>query len=706
MTVRIGQTLKKRYQIAESLGRGGMADVYKAWDENRSTYLALKLLRDDLSQDLIFMRRFRREARNLAQLQHPNIVRFYGLEEEDLQAFILMDYIEGPTLREVIRRAGSKGLPLERIQAILEDICAALHYAHKKGLVHCDIKSGNVLLDRSGKAYLTDFGISRGMEAATSTMVGIGTPAYMAPELIKGKDPTPQTDIYALGIVLYEMLTGGERPFTGERAEITGSTAEKVRWEHLKMEPMPVSQFNPKVSAKVEGVINRCLQKKSVKRFASAMDVYNTLTSATKIISTSVGSDQRISTSSPSQSKVLEDVDEKIQQEIINSVQNKFTKEPSISTNSIAKEKEVPKKKRFSNLEKKEPGVDRDRIGLDNYPINDTFENNSKNRNKFDLKTRAEQNNTAKQKNKLLRPIAIITVIVFGAIIENSIRSLIFHQNIENVLSIQSQKENCSLIFASDIHGDDEIYSIDIKGNNMVPLTNNHAEDVRANWSPDGTQIVYASNYFGDYEIFILDSTMQIPKALTSRKGSDSRPVWSSDGTRILYEASGGLNIIDTEGDFRGRYLGSHDSSDITPAWSPDDSQIVFASDRDGDYEIFIIRSDWRDIRQVTFNNKDDRNPDWSPDGKYIIFSSKIEKYHDIFIVDNDGQNLTQLTSDAKDNDSPAWSPDGSLIAFSSTRNGSRQIFIMNSDGSDVTQITHNNGVNIRPTWSPYCSNK
>jgi serine/threonine protein kinase len=116
------------------------------------------------------------------------------------------------------------------------------------------------------------------MDAATSTMVGIGTPAYMAPELIKGKDPTPQTDIYALGIVLYEMLTGGERPFTGERAEITGTTAEKVRWEHLKMKPMPVSQFNKKVTAHVEGVINRCLRKDPRGRFSSAIELLEAVT--------------------------------------------------------------------------------------------------------------------------------------------------------------------------------------------------------------------------------------------------------------------------------------------------------------------------------------------------------------------------------------------------------------------------------------------
>lgn len=279
MTAIIGTTLNRRYRVDEALGRGGMADVYKVWDEDRLTYLALKLLRDDLSQDLVFMRRFRREAQNLAQLQHPNIVRFFGLEEEDLQAFILMEFIDGPSLREEIRRAGSAGLAPARLQAVMADICAALHYAHKKGVVHCDIKSGNVLLDRSGKAYLTDFGIARTMDAATSTLIGAGTPAYMAPELILGQDPTPQSDIYALGILLFEMCTGGERPFTGEGADAAGTTAEKVRWQHLHAQPPSLSVYNQDAIKGMDEVIQFCLAKNPQERLASPLDLYHTLLS-------------------------------------------------------------------------------------------------------------------------------------------------------------------------------------------------------------------------------------------------------------------------------------------------------------------------------------------------------------------------------------------------------------------------------------------
>ena len=272
----IGKTIKNRYRVVEFLGRGGMAEVYKVEDTQRGVYLAIKVLREDLGEDKVFLRRFQCEAQNLAKLQHPNIVRFYGLEQEGRLAFILMDFIEGTTLRGVIFDA-NKPLPNQLIIEIFTPVCKALHYAHQTGIVHCDVKTSNIMIDKHGTVYLADFGIARIADAATSTMVGIGTPAYMAPELIRGENPTPQTDIYSLGIVLYEMLTGGERPFTGEHASITGTTAEKVRWEQVRLAPESPRKFNKKISPEMEAVVMRCLQKDPAKRFASSLELLDAL---------------------------------------------------------------------------------------------------------------------------------------------------------------------------------------------------------------------------------------------------------------------------------------------------------------------------------------------------------------------------------------------------------------------------------------------
>ncbi|MGC1374882.1 MAG: serine/threonine-protein kinase [Anaerolineales bacterium] len=275
----LGSIILNRYRVDEFVGKGGMADVYKVWDNQRAADLAMKVLHADLAEDKVFLRRFKREAQTLSKLQHPNIVRFYGLEQTDDFSFILMDYVEGTTLRKEIYRAKS-AFTLERVLEIMKPVCSALHYAHAQGIAHCDIKPANIMLHKNGSVLLSDFGIARMTEAATATMVGAGTPAYMSPEQARGADPSPQTDIYALGVVLYEMLTGGERPFTGEHARVTGSTSEKIRWEQIYTPPPPPRSLNPELSPALEAVILKCLEKDPALRYSTALDVLNALTQA------------------------------------------------------------------------------------------------------------------------------------------------------------------------------------------------------------------------------------------------------------------------------------------------------------------------------------------------------------------------------------------------------------------------------------------
>jgi len=272
----VGQTLKNRYLVQEHLGRGGMAEVYKVWDNHRSTMLAVKVMHEDLAVDKVFMRRFRREADTLARLQHPNIVRFYGLEEEGRLVYMLLDYIEGDNLKLKIFDAAGP-YPTAGVLQVMQGVCQALAYAHKEGLIHNDIKPGNIMINQHGQVLLADFGIARLADAATATMVGVGTPAYMAPEQVKGLDPVPQTDIYALGIVLYEMLTGGERPFTGEQATRTGTTSFKVRWEQINLDPPSPSGYNPDISPALESVVMKCLAKDPNQRYQTALYLLNAL---------------------------------------------------------------------------------------------------------------------------------------------------------------------------------------------------------------------------------------------------------------------------------------------------------------------------------------------------------------------------------------------------------------------------------------------
>ena len=276
MSELVGQVIKDRYHFAAYIGRGGMADVYKVWDAERVVHLAAKVLHRDLALDKIFLRRFKREADTLATLQHPHIVRSYGLIRDGRLAFLLMDYVEGETLKEVIFDA-EEALPTSEVRNYIRPVAGALHFAHNQGLVHCDIKPANIMLDKHGEVRLADFGIARMSDAATATMVGAGTPAYMAPEQVRGHDPSPQTDIYALGIVLFEMLTGGERPFTGEAATTTGSTSEKVRWEQINMQPPSPRRWNSDISPELEAVILKCLAKDPKERYGNSLDLLNAL---------------------------------------------------------------------------------------------------------------------------------------------------------------------------------------------------------------------------------------------------------------------------------------------------------------------------------------------------------------------------------------------------------------------------------------------
>jgi serine/threonine-protein kinase len=281
MTNLIGQTILKRYRVDDFIGRGAMADVYKVWDSQRATYLAMKLLREDLAMDAIFLRRFRREAHALAQLQHPHIVRFYSLEEDDLLAFILMDYIDGTTLRHEIR-AARHPLPLGRVLEVMRPVCSALHFAHQQGMIHCDMKPSNVMLHKNGTILIADFGLAHMTEAAATSvlMLGGGTLGYIAPEQARGEKPTVQTDIYALGIVLFEMLSGGERPFTGEASDRVGTAHEMVLWEQLNLAPPSLRRWNPDIGTQLDPIVQKCLAVAPTERYGSTLELLDALEGA------------------------------------------------------------------------------------------------------------------------------------------------------------------------------------------------------------------------------------------------------------------------------------------------------------------------------------------------------------------------------------------------------------------------------------------
>ncbi|MFC2028633.1 protein kinase [Chloroflexota bacterium] len=278
----VGKTISGRYRVEAFIAAGGMGSVFKALDLKRNIYLAMKVLHGDLAEDPVMFRRFKREARALQKLTHPNIVPFYGLGETRDFVFMLQQFINGPTLKEIIKRKNRQPLTERETLIFLKSICSALGYAHSAGVVHCDLKPANILIDQGGQIYLGDFGIARHIDSTVTTMADAGTPAYMAPEQILGKSVSSATDVYALGVLLYEMLSG-RRPFLGTEkgAEGTGRTnRERIRYAHLNLQPINPRVRNPKINEQLASAILQALEKDPGKRFQSCHALMNAVCQA------------------------------------------------------------------------------------------------------------------------------------------------------------------------------------------------------------------------------------------------------------------------------------------------------------------------------------------------------------------------------------------------------------------------------------------
>ena len=262
----VGETIAGRYELKEVVGHGGMSTVYKAHDSLLERNVALKVLHQQYNEDEEFVERFKREARSVAQLQHPNIVTVIDRGEEDGRQYIVFEYIDGENLKELVVRKGR--LDVRTALEIALEIARGLSFAHESGLVHRDVKPQNVLLNGDGGAKVTDFGIARSLEverSMTQTGTVLGTSNYIAPEQAGGKPVDAHTDVYSLGIVLYEMLTG-ELPFPGDNFVA-------VAMKHIQ-EPSPsVLDTRGDVPLRVAEMIDRALEKDPEQRFPT-MDAF------------------------------------------------------------------------------------------------------------------------------------------------------------------------------------------------------------------------------------------------------------------------------------------------------------------------------------------------------------------------------------------------------------------------------------------------
>ncbi|SDO04885.1 Stk1 family PASTA domain-containing Ser/Thr kinase [Geodermatophilus sp. DSM 45219] len=267
--------LGERYEIGGVLGRGGMAEVHRGRDLRLGREVAVKVLRSDLARDPSFQVRFRREAQAAASLNHPAIVAVYDTGEDRTSSgatpYIVMEYVEGETLRDVLRREGV--LPPDRAMTLAADICAALDFSHRNGIVHRDVKPGNVMITPQGTVKVMDFGIARAVSDSAATMTStaavIGTAQYLSPEQARGESVDARSDVYSLGCLLYELVTGAP-PFTGD-------SPVSVAYQHVREDPRLPSSVNPAIPADLDAIVLKALSKNPANRYQSAAEMRNDL---------------------------------------------------------------------------------------------------------------------------------------------------------------------------------------------------------------------------------------------------------------------------------------------------------------------------------------------------------------------------------------------------------------------------------------------
>jgi eukaryotic-like serine/threonine-protein kinase len=267
--------LGERYEIGGVLGRGGMAEVHRGRDLRLGREVAVKVLRQDLARDPSFQVRFRREAQAAASLNHPAIVAVYDTGEDRTSSgatpYIVMEYVEGETLRDVLRREGVLSPP--RAMAFAADICNALDFSHRNGIVHRDVKPGNVMITPEGTVKVMDFGIARAVSDSAATMTStaavIGTAQYLSPEQARGESVDARSDVYSVGCLLYELVTGAP-PFTGD-------SPVSVAYQHVREDPRLPSSVNPGIPADLDAVLLKALSKNPANRYQSAAEMRNDL---------------------------------------------------------------------------------------------------------------------------------------------------------------------------------------------------------------------------------------------------------------------------------------------------------------------------------------------------------------------------------------------------------------------------------------------
>ncbi|MBX3063403.1 MAG: serine/threonine-protein kinase [Anaerolineae bacterium] len=743
-----------QYVITSRLGKGGMAIVYRAHQKNVERDVAIKVIESDLAQRPEFVARFEREARTIAALSHPHILKVFDYGRKDDLLYLVMELITGGSLADEI---GKGRIPLDRATRLLEQIASALDYAHTAaGLVHRDLKPQNVLLDSQGNAILTDFGIAKMLREEgtqlTQTGMVMGTPSYMSPEQWQGSTVDARSDLYALGIIAFEMLTGS-LPFNA-------TTPPAMMYQHLNEPPRPVTQLRPDLPQRLETVINKALEKNPRDRFASAGEFAAAFKQAsldptpigihaphqvpdepTMPVSTPAGISQAHKASTrpseqPRRSPSLitlaagavgliviaviavallsnrdgSDGSQNIGQTSASetpltdlliapttAVALLPTETATIGATETSLPTVTPSETATATTTETSTATPTETLTLtpSETPTATT--------------TPTETHTPTPTPNLELTVQAAIAGTAYAEATQTAVQNFI--NLVTTMTSVAAQQATLNAIASYTKPPTLTPVPTDTPPPTAIPTQPSTATPIPA--LGGGTGLIAFSR---DGAIYLANVNGSGERLLYGNPASDSAvPIWSPDGKRIVFRAdpyetperaNADLFLIDADGSNL-QQLTDLQQDISTPTWSPDARYIAYrVGPADGNREIMMIDLENLDAPAVNLTNHPDRDltPIWSADGKYIYFSTqRPNAAYSIYRMNADGSDVTEVINNGFNNYQPDLSPDGRLLAYSSSisRDNGRGIFLATSIGSGVRLIFSDGRTHQAPVFSP-----
>ena len=698
----IGKTIGG-YEILDKLGQGGMASVYRARQTSMNRIVALKILPRHLSRDDTYLQRFEREVNIVSQLEHRNIVPVHDYGEHEGQPYIAMRLMEAGSVDEML----NKGLvEIDKALNILRQIAPALDYAHSKNVLHRDLKPSNILIDDDGGAYITDFGIARilGTGSSTITTQGVvGTPSYMSPEQAQGKKLDGRSDIYSLGVMLFEMLTG-RRPFEAD-------TPYGVAVKQVTTEPPSPRAINPQMSGAIEQVILKALKKKEDNRYQSAAKLVESLQAA-------IDNPDSMHDTEPHRLPIKEALEYARSAPPDRRSGGRLTRQQTVPSTDFVIPSNTPQQQSRPKYRATTPR---------SVPLIRPVQRPKRRNNNLWLSVALGGMIGC----AMLSAITVIVAVIVGnllvdsgnspsstitptppatqetdAVVANETAAISDDAQLLTTLYPGLDIESATIIYFAVREDNYDIYQYDLLSTVETRLTSDLQADSYPRISPNGTHIAFQSERDGDFEIYIMSLFDGEITQLTDNEVMDRIPSWSPDGNWIIYSSDtredGRMDIyrVSINGG-EAQIIYSDGQRNSHPRYSHDGQYVVFTSGRSGNadtWEIMILDLAAGETLQLTDNEVRDASPSFSPDDERIIYTTYGEGEASIAITNADGNGEAVILYDGPGFEwGMDYNNDGSLIIFNSQIDDVSTLHIMNSDGTDYHQIDNDGG--FYPSW-------